>query len=93
MLGIQNSLPCLVVVCWGDIEIREFERIWAEMVSECGVEDEEWVMDLYEKRHMWVSFLHDSEPHPGLRVYMRELGGLSTVGTTSQILCITTIVI
>jgi hypothetical protein len=35
-----------------DYEIVDFERKWSEMVQECGVEDNAWVLDMYEKKDM-----------------------------------------
>jgi hypothetical protein len=38
-----------------DYEIVDFERKWSEMVQECGVEDNAWVLDMYEKKDMWAT--------------------------------------
>ncbi|GAU28458.1 hypothetical protein TSUD_294620 [Trifolium subterraneum] len=38
-----------------DYEIVDFERKWNEMVQECGVEDNAWVLDMYEKKDMWAT--------------------------------------
>jgi hypothetical protein len=35
-----------------DYEIVDFERKWSEMVQECRVEDNAWVLDMYEKKDM-----------------------------------------
>ncbi|GAU36157.1 hypothetical protein TSUD_275160 [Trifolium subterraneum] len=33
----------------------DFERKWNEMVNECGVHDNHWVLDMYEKKEMWAT--------------------------------------
>jgi hypothetical protein len=38
-----------------DYENVDFERKWSEMVQECGVEDNAWVLDMYEKKDMWAT--------------------------------------
>ncbi|GAU30496.1 hypothetical protein TSUD_18760 [Trifolium subterraneum] len=38
-----------------DYEIVDFERKWNEMVNECGVHDNHWVLDMYEKKEMWAT--------------------------------------
>lgn len=39
----------------GDYEIDVFERKWYDMVTECRVEDNPWVLELYSKRKMWAT--------------------------------------
>ena len=39
----------------GDYEIGVFHRKWVEMVEEFGVQDKQWIIDLYERRHMWAT--------------------------------------
>ncbi|CAJ2664161.1 protein FAR1-RELATED SEQUENCE 5-like [Trifolium pratense] len=38
-----------------DYELVDFERKWNDMVTECGVEDNNWVLDMYEKKEMWAT--------------------------------------
>ncbi|KAJ1400084.1 Zinc finger, PMZ-type [Sesbania bispinosa] len=38
-----------------DHEISEFESKWGDMVNACGVQDNMWVRQLYEKKMMWAT--------------------------------------
>ncbi|XP_057452449.1 protein FAR1-RELATED SEQUENCE 5-like [Lotus japonicus] len=40
---------------FGDYDISQFQRKWGEMVEKCGVEDNIWVKDLYNRRQMWAA--------------------------------------
>lgn len=66
-----------------DYEIVDFERKWNEMVTECGVHDNNWVLDLYEKKKMWATthihgkfFLEVLELLPDVRRFMLKLENL-----------------
>nr|XP_025665199.1 protein FAR1-RELATED SEQUENCE 5-like [Arachis hypogaea] len=39
----------------GDYEVGVFEQKWEEMVGFFGVEDREWIVDMYGKRNMWAT--------------------------------------
>lgn len=39
----------------GDYDIMEFNGKWDNMVAEFGLEENNWVRDLYEKRTMWAT--------------------------------------
>ncbi|KAJ1425085.1 protein FAR1-RELATED SEQUENCE 5-like [Sesbania bispinosa] len=39
----------------GDYEIYEFQHRWVKVVTECGLEENTWVKDLYERRSMWAT--------------------------------------
>ncbi|KAL4306762.1 hypothetical protein AHAS_Ahas16G0210700 [Arachis hypogaea] len=39
----------------GDYEIDVFRQKWFEMVEGFGVEKKNWVLDMYKKRHSWVT--------------------------------------
>ncbi|KAJ1394541.1 Zinc finger, PMZ-type [Sesbania bispinosa] len=39
----------------GDYEISEFQRRWDRMVTECGLQDNTWVKELYERKSMWAT--------------------------------------
>ncbi|RYQ99516.1 protein FAR1-RELATED SEQUENCE 5-like [Arachis ipaensis] len=42
-----------------EIEIKEFEKHWEAMLDECGVQDVEWVQDLYTKKLYWATaYIH-----------------------------------
>ncbi|XP_015947461.1 protein FAR1-RELATED SEQUENCE 1-like, partial [Arachis duranensis] len=37
----------------GDLEVDDFEDIWNDAVEEFGLQQNSWVKDMYEKKHMW----------------------------------------
>lgn len=39
----------------GDFDVSEFERRWVKMVAEFGLENNNWVSELYSKRDMWAT--------------------------------------
>ncbi|XP_025692742.1 protein FAR1-RELATED SEQUENCE 5-like [Arachis hypogaea] len=39
----------------GDYEIDVFRQKWFEMVEKFGVENKNWVLDMYKKRHSWAT--------------------------------------
>ena len=42
-------------VMLGDYEVSVFCRKWFELVEEFGVQDKPWIIDMYEKRHLWAT--------------------------------------
>ncbi|MED6182503.1 hypothetical protein PIB30_028996 [Stylosanthes scabra] len=36
-----------------DIEVDEFEAIWNNAIEEFGLEENNWVRDMYEKKELW----------------------------------------
>ncbi|XP_057444493.1 protein FAR1-RELATED SEQUENCE 5-like [Lotus japonicus] len=63
-----------------DFEIGEFEEKWTEMIVECGVEDNEWVWELYERKKMWVVAHMHGEFFAGFRTTSRVEGLHAQVG-------------
>lgn len=39
----------------GDIDVDDFDRKWLELLSEFGLEENSWMLEMYEKRKMWVA--------------------------------------
>ncbi|XP_015940572.1 protein FAR1-RELATED SEQUENCE 5-like [Arachis duranensis] len=39
----------------GDYEIPVFKRKWVQLIEEFGIEDKPWVINMYEKKHMWAT--------------------------------------
>jgi hypothetical protein len=39
----------------GDYDAGEFKQKWVEMVSEFGLQNNKWIKEMYEKRHMWAT--------------------------------------
>ncbi|XP_057432331.1 protein FAR1-RELATED SEQUENCE 5-like [Lotus japonicus] len=64
----------------GDLEIGDFEAKWAKMVEECGVEDNDWVRDLYEMRNMWATAHMRGEFFGGYRTTSRVEGLHAQIG-------------
>ncbi|XP_057418941.1 protein FAR1-RELATED SEQUENCE 5-like [Lotus japonicus] len=73
---ISKLTKCML---W-DFEIGEFEEKWSEMVVECGVEDNEWVIDLYERKKMWCAAHMRGEFFAGFRTTSRVEGLHAQVG-------------
>ncbi|XP_057451919.1 protein FAR1-RELATED SEQUENCE 5-like [Lotus japonicus] len=64
----------------GDHDIAEFEALWEEMVVECGVQDNEWVKETYEKRSMWATAHMRGHFFAGFRTTSRVEGLHAQVG-------------
>ncbi|KAJ1381993.1 MULE transposase domain [Sesbania bispinosa] len=58
----------------GDYEIYEFERRWGEIVVQCGLEENTWVQELYEKKGMWASCYIRGNFFAGIRTTSRCKG-------------------
>ncbi|XP_057439852.1 protein FAR1-RELATED SEQUENCE 5-like [Lotus japonicus] len=67
---VQMFSRCML---W-DLEIVEFEERWAQMVIECGCEDNVWVHDLYERKKMWAAAYMRDEFFAGFRTTSRVEG-------------------
>lgn len=52
-VGIPGFILYLKKCMLGDIDKLKFEEIWNEMVSKFGLQNNNWLMDLYERRKMW----------------------------------------
>lgn len=39
----------------GDYDVCEFERRWKLMVQEFGLEGNNWIRDIFQKRKMWAT--------------------------------------
>ncbi|XP_057431809.1 protein FAR1-RELATED SEQUENCE 5-like [Lotus japonicus] len=46
----QEFQKCMLI----DYEVGEFKHKWDDLVSKFGVEDNEWVTEMYENRKMWA---------------------------------------
>lgn len=68
---------CMLV----DYEIVDFERKWNEMVLECGVQDNVWVLDLYKKKDMWSTAHIRGKFFGGFRTTSRCEGLHAKIGT------------
>ncbi|WJX74512.1 hypothetical protein P8452_58158 [Trifolium repens] len=54
-IGIPGCMSHLKRCMLGDMEVEKFEKLWSEMVEKFGLQDNNWVKDLYEKRKMWAT--------------------------------------
>ncbi|KAJ1413782.1 Zinc finger, PMZ-type [Sesbania bispinosa] len=64
----------------GDIEIRDFQRKWSDMVKKCNVEEHRWVIEMYERRKMWATCYIRGNFFAGFRITSRCEGLHSEVG-------------
>jgi hypothetical protein len=39
----------------GDFDVGKFKRKWEKMVVDFGLENNRWVQEMYDKRHMWAT--------------------------------------
>lgn len=39
----------------GDLEIVEFDEKWNDMITSFGLEDNNWVITLYERKQTWAT--------------------------------------
>lgn len=55
--NIKNPqfLPRFKQCMFGDFDIDEFERRWEALVCDFGLEDNNWISDMYEKRKSWAT--------------------------------------
>ncbi|XP_057426171.1 protein FAR-RED IMPAIRED RESPONSE 1-like [Lotus japonicus] len=63
-----------------DLEIGEFEERWIQMVTERGCEENEWVIDLYERKEMWAAAHMRGQFFAGFRTTSRVEGLHAQVG-------------
>jgi hypothetical protein len=54
-IGILEFIPYFKKCMLGDMDVWKFERLWNEMVERFGLEDNNWINELYEKKHMWAT--------------------------------------
>ncbi|KAJ1391478.1 Zinc finger, PMZ-type [Sesbania bispinosa] len=64
----------------GDYEVSTFRRKWEEMVAEFGLEGNQWVREMYEKRKMWATAHIRGNFFAGFRTTSRCEGLNSQIG-------------
>ncbi|XP_015962294.1 protein FAR1-RELATED SEQUENCE 5-like [Arachis duranensis] len=52
-VGIPRFMTKFRLCLMGDLEVDDFEDIWNDAVEEFGLQQNSWVKDMYEKKHMW----------------------------------------
>lgn len=66
----------------GDFDTVEFDCKWNAMVEEFGLEENLWVLEMHEKRHMWAmshirgNFFACLELHLVVKVLIQNLVGM-----------------
>ncbi|XBI86263.1 protein FAR1-RELATED SEQUENCE 6-like [Triticum dicoccoides] len=71
-------------VIYGSLKDDQFETRWKNLINRFSLQDNEWVIFLYENRHLWVpSFLKDAF-WAGLSVNHRESPGAFFDGSVSH---------
>ncbi|KAJ1380440.1 Zinc finger, CCHC-type [Sesbania bispinosa] len=63
----KSVLRCM----FAHVEVAEFCRRWRDMVCKFKLEDNNWVKDLYEKKHMWATAYITGQFFAGLRTTSR----------------------
>lgn len=49
-VGIPEVMSYLKKCMLGDLEVSVFEKLWAEMVQKFGLQDNNWINEMYEKK-------------------------------------------
>ncbi|KAJ1431093.1 Zinc finger, SWIM-type [Sesbania bispinosa] len=70
-VGIPAFLEELERCVFAHVEVVEFSRRWRDMVCKYNLEDNNWVKDLYEKKHMWATTYITGQFFAGLRTTSR----------------------
>ena len=70
-VGVPDFMPYLKRCMLGDIDVSRFEETWAEMVSRFGLEGNNWIQELYERRNMWATTLIRGNFFAGIRTTSR----------------------
>ncbi|XP_058777601.1 protein FAR1-RELATED SEQUENCE 5-like [Vicia villosa] len=50
-----NFIPVFKKLMLGDHDVWKFESLWNEMLDRFGLEDNNWINELYQKRKMWAT--------------------------------------
>uniref|UniRef100_A0ACD6A8H5 Uncharacterized protein n=1 Tax=Avena sativa TaxID=4498 RepID=A0ACD6A8H5_AVESA len=80
----------LETAIYGSLKDDEFEARWKNTIERYGLQDNEWMVFLYENRHLWVpSFLKDAF-WAGLSVNHRESPGAFFGDSLSQLTTLVT---
>ncbi|KAJ1436038.1 Zinc finger, SWIM-type [Sesbania bispinosa] len=69
-----RSLSLFEQCILGEYEIYEFEAKWDQMVQVCGLQDNVWVGQLYEKKKMWATTYIKGNFFVGFRITSRVEG-------------------
>ncbi|XP_021744836.1 protein FAR1-RELATED SEQUENCE 8-like [Chenopodium quinoa] len=52
--GYKDFKSPLKAIIYKSFTVEEFERRWCECMKKFSLEDNEWLVGLYEERHMWI---------------------------------------
>jgi len=52
-VGIPEFMSYLRRCMLGDIEVDKFEKLWSQMVRKFGLEHNNWIKELYDRKQMW----------------------------------------
>ncbi|XP_057418229.1 protein FAR1-RELATED SEQUENCE 5-like [Lotus japonicus] len=70
-IAIPEFLPRFRTCMLSDYGIGEFKRRWAAMVTELCLEDDIWIIEMYEKREMWAATYFRGKFFAGFRTTSR----------------------
>ncbi|XP_072076783.1 protein FAR1-RELATED SEQUENCE 5-like [Arachis hypogaea] len=54
-IGRPMFLRKFRVCLMGDLEVDEFENLWSDIVEDFGLQQNPWILDMYECKHMWAN--------------------------------------
>jgi len=57
IVAIPDLMLYLKKCMLDDIEVSRFDEIWNEMVTKFGLEENNWIKELYDKRNLWATTL------------------------------------
>ncbi|XP_021751731.1 protein FAR-RED IMPAIRED RESPONSE 1-like [Chenopodium quinoa] len=52
--GFKDFKSPLKAIIYESFTVEEFDRRWCECMKKFSLEDNEWLVGLYEERHMWI---------------------------------------
>lgn len=79
-VGIADFMSYLKRCMLGDMEVNKFEELWEEMVEKFGLQDNNWINEMYAKKRMWATAHIKGEFFAGIRTTSRCEGLHSHIG-------------
>ncbi|XP_016192111.1 protein FAR-RED IMPAIRED RESPONSE 1-like [Arachis ipaensis] len=70
-IGRPMFLRKFRVCLMGDLEVDEFENLWSDIVEEFGLQQNPWILDMYERKHMWANAYIRGKFFAGLKTTSR----------------------
>ncbi|XP_057734037.1 protein FAR1-RELATED SEQUENCE 5-like [Arachis stenosperma] len=70
-IGRPMFLRKFRVCLMGDLEVDEFEHLWSNIVEEFGLQQNPWILDMYERKHPWANAYIRGKFFAGLKTTSR----------------------